>query len=149
MFVTPQSTRVSWDFICLCGPSRQVTPFWDIRMFFSALSLASPKQLHSYDSSFIVFIMAVHVNLYAEILQHNEAQREQRLQPMMEQRLKPATGAAVDGVFRVAFFLFCSCSFTCAFAFYVFVPGFGLLFFSFRHLFAFISLFFFLATWFV
>ena len=82
----------------LCGPSLQVTPFRDIRMFFSALSLASLKQLHSYVSSFIVFIMAVHVNLYTEalakFLQHNEAQREQRSQAPMEQRLKPAAGVA-------------------------------------------------------
>ena len=62
-------------------------------------------------SRFMVFIMSVHVNLYGEalanFLQHNEAQREQRPQPLIEQRLKPAAGAAaalaqVEGVFRVA-----------------------------------------------
>ena len=55
--------------------------------------------------------MAVHVNPYAEdlakFLQHKEAQREQRPQALLEQRLKPAAGVAaalaqIEGVFRVA-----------------------------------------------
>ena len=87
--------------LLLCGPNLaklRHSGFSESFNYSSALSLASPTQLHSYVSSFIVFIMAVHVNpdakALAKFLQHNEAQREQRPQPLMKLRLKPAAGAA-------------------------------------------------------
>ena len=87
----------------LCGPFRQVT--------FPVISF---------------LIMAVHVNPYVEdlakFLQRKEAQRQQRPQALLEQRLKPAAGVAaalaeVEGAFRVVISCFVFCRFYLRFRF--------------------------------
>ena len=96
--------------------------------------------------SFIVFLQdrsckPVHRGSgYSFCSMFKEAQRKQRPQALMENRLKPAALAQVEGVFRVAVSCFV---FVVLFArlLYTFsFPGLVCFIFSFRHLFFFISI---------